>query len=151
MTWTEKMLRSPFMSALCMLIVGYTFEAAVYPEHMPDWMVRFKYVPGVAFIIVWILVWAVHNLRHPDRKIRFFHYLPPEFREEDEGQAWTTYRACRTVYIFMYTAIPVAMLVMALARDVPYAPIAIMSLLGAMQCVLFWREMRKWARRDAER
>lgn len=58
-------------------------------------------------------------LRHPARKIPFFHYIPVEFREEDEGLQWVTYRACRKTYIFLYSAVPAGLLAITLSNSNP--------------------------------
>ncbi|MBP1157589.1 MULTISPECIES: hypothetical protein [unclassified Paenibacillus] len=97
---------------------------------------------GLAFCLVALLIY--HNLRHPARKIPFFHYIPVEFREEDEGLQWVTYRACRKTYIFLYSAVPVGLVLIAFGRSIPIVPIAMLTLIGVVPLLFYWWELRKW-------
>ncbi len=47
-----------------------------------------------------------YNRSHPQHRIRYWGFLPPELKEEDEGMRMFTARATRQVYVFHATILP---------------------------------------------
>jgi len=136
----ERTIRSPFFmvayTGLMLLFVYASFE-------QKSWV----YPLGIVVLIVTaglFLFVAVHNLRHPERRIKLISFIPYEFNEEDEGQQWVTNRACRKVYIFFYFAIPYSALLMVLFPYFPEVPLLILFLLASTQYTIYWYETRRY-------
>ena len=98
----------------------------------------------MGFAAIWALLVIWHNRRSPERKIHLISFFPPEFREEDEGQQWMNYRVTRRVYMLYCSGIPLSILVTFLAADGKAAAIICLCLLGAVQQLMYWWELRKW-------
>ncbi|MET3505230.1 hypothetical protein [Halalkalibacter oceani] len=136
----ERTIRSPFFmvayTGLMLLFVYASFE-------QKSWV----YPLGIVVLIVTVglfLFLIVHNLRHPERRIKLISFIPYEFNEEDEGQQWVTNRACRKVYIFFYFAIPYSALLMVLFPFFPEVPLLILFLLASTQYTIYWYETRRY-------
>ncbi|MCM3713006.1 hypothetical protein M3202_02850 [Alkalihalobacillus oceani] len=136
----ERTIRSPFFmvayTGLMLLFVYASFE-------QKSWV----YPLGIVVLIVTVglfLFLIVHNLRHPERRIKLISFIPYEFNEEDEGQQWVTNRACRKVYIFFYFAIPYSALLMVLFPYFPEVPLLILFLLASTQYTIYWYETRRY-------
>lgn len=146
----ERLLRSPLVNAVVFLLIGATMLLVQYEHHFPGWLRLFMAAVLLGYVVIWTALVLIHNRRHPDRRIRLATYMPPEFREEDEGQQWMNYRATRRVYIMYYAAIPFILPLIMLLPDGKAAAIAAISLLGVAQQLMYWWELRKWDRSDPE-
>ena len=100
----------------------------------------------IATLIFYTVLIARYNKRNPRSKITGMSVIPVEFREEDEGMKWLTNRACRKVYIFFYSALPAAFILLYLFQDVSWLPVTIILFLAISQFVIYWSEMRKMDR-----
>ncbi|WP_108669357.1 hypothetical protein [Peribacillus acanthi] len=139
----EKTMRSPLWSLI------FIVELACL--HLFSTVLEQPYKAGVVsgfslFIIGTLIVYTVlinrYNRRNPKSKIKWMSVMPVEFREEDEGMQWLTNRACRKVYIFFYSALPAAFVLLFLFPNVSWLPISIILTLAIGQFVIYWLEMR---------
>ncbi|MFD0672754.1 hypothetical protein [Cohnella sp. GCM10027633] len=142
----ERILRSPLLSAGLFFLLGAAMLMAHYSQTVPEWLLYAMTIGSVGLCAVWVALCVVHNRRHPQRRIRFLTLVPPEFREEDEGQKWMNYRVTRRVYMLYYAAIPLLILLIMLVPDGTAAAIAGLAVLGGIQQLLYGYELRKWDR-----
>lgn len=140
----ERLLRSPLMNALLILLVGTAFLLMNKPGLVPERVLQALIFILLAYVVLWTTLVLFHNHRYPDRRIRLITYIPTEFREEDEGQQWINYRVTRRVYMLYCGAIPLVLALVSLAPDGTVAGIVSLTLLGALQQVMYWWELRKW-------
>src|SRR5699024_7807937 len=119
---TEKILRSPFMMMLILIMVGVVFVGA-----SEDWPFELYYLPFVIIMVIYFILLFYHNKKHPDQRIRVFTIVPYELREEDEGMQYITFKAMRKVYIFYAFTIPLGIfLIAALQPVIPYFTICLL-------------------------
>lgn len=138
----ERFLRSPFTMSLFLIGVGLICGFSMLTESRGY---LFSYVvAGFAFFtIIYLGLLVYHNYKNPHRKISIFTYIPYEFKEEDEGHQYITYRACRKVYIYYYFAIPLAIALLAVFNNFQWMPIFLLVGLGLGQYITYWSEIRK--------
>lgn len=142
----EKRLRSPFWSMLSVAIVLLALTVRLLEVDMPNWALvaaNVALVAGVALVLIWVALAISFNRKHPSRRILLSGLYPVEFREEDEGMRWLTYRACRRVYIFFYVALPLAMVAMFLVPESRLFPVALIGALAVSQHFIYWSVVRK--------
>jgi hypothetical protein len=85
-----------------------------------------------------------NNKKFPHKQIDLHSYAPHEFREDDEGLQWVTFKACRKVYLFYYFAIPVGIsLVAVYYNSIPLFGVWVLVLFGVIQNFIYWFEIRK--------
>lgn len=142
----ERILRSPLLSAGLFFLLGAAMLTAHYRQSVPDWSLYAMTVVPVGLCAAWAALTVIHNVRHPHRRIRFLTFVPPEFREEDEGQKWMNYRVTRRVYMLYYAAIPFLIGLIMLVPDGTAVAIAGLAVLGGIQQLLYGYELRKWDR-----
>lgn len=94
-------------------------------------------------IIIYFGLMIYYNHKHPDRKIPIITHIPYEFKEEDEGHQYITYRACRKVYIYYYFTIPLAIVFVSNFKDIEWIPVFVLTLLGLGQYFIYWSEIKK--------
>ncbi|WFA06157.1 MULTISPECIES: hypothetical protein [Bacillus] len=73
--------------------------------------------------------------------------IPDEFKEQDEREQMITAKACRTSYIVLYFAMPVAALAMIfypfIQADIPYFPIIVIFVLIVIQHLSYMLSFQK--------
>jgi hypothetical protein len=73
--------------------------------------------------------------------------LPPEFEESDEREQLITAKACRSSYIVMWFATPIAaglLVIYPMIQDlIPYYPIIILLLLPVVQIISYFFSIHK--------
>ncbi|MDR6551828.1 hypothetical protein [Paenibacillus qinlingensis] len=142
----ERLLRSPLLGAFIFLLVGVAMLVLHYREFSPEWLRYAMTISTVSLVVIWTALVLFHNKRYPKRRIRLATFIPPEFREEDEGQQWINYKVTRRVYMLYYSAIPLLIGLVVLIPDGKAAAIGGLSLLGALQQILYWKGLRDWDR-----
>ena len=136
----ERFLKSPVFSVLGLILLGALLVVA-----QKGWF-ELNYIL-IAFLLLvvsfWILV-RYNNKKFPHKKVNVDNYVPHEFREEDEGLQWVTFKACRKVYLFYYFAIPVGMtFAVTFYNSIPFFTVWVLVLLGIIQQLIYWSEVRK--------
>lgn len=137
----ERFLRSPFTMSLFLIGVGLIAfgmlsEKSGYPF-------LFMVIGFALLTIIYLGLIIYYNYKHPDRRIPIFTYIPYELKEEDEGHQYITYRACRKVYIYYYFAIPFAIALITIFRDIEWIPVFLLVGLGLGQYFTYWSEIKK--------
>ena len=143
MNW-ERTLRSPIHNVIMILLLGNTVMQGHYRTDVPDGLFLLSLGVMTGYAACWFLLVLVHNRRRPDRAIRLITLMPPEFREEDEGQQWMNYRVTRRVYLLLCAAVPLGFAGIFLAPDGTAFSIALLTALGVAQQLMYWWELRKW-------
>jgi hypothetical protein len=142
----ERLLRSPLINAVLFILLGAALMLMHYGEYVPKWLLLAMMTVIVVYAAVWTALVMFHNRRHPQRRIHLNSCIPPEYREEDEGQQWMNYRVTRRVYMLYYSAVPVLLALIVIFPDGKAAAIAGLSILAAAQQMMYWWELRKWER-----
>lgn len=136
----ERLLRSPFFYVGTVILLGTLFVVE-QEELFPFYYIIFAFLLFVAFYFVLVVY---NNKKFPDNRINLDTYSPAEFREEDEGLQWVTFKACRKVYLFYYFGIPVGISLVAVYHNsVPLFGVWVLVLFGIIQNFIFWFEIRK--------
>jgi len=143
MKW-ERWLRSPINNVIMILLISNMVMQIHYYPAVPQWLVFASLWVMVAYFAIWILFVLIFNRLHPNRKIRLITLIPPEFREEDEGQQWMNYRVTRRVYLLLCTAVPLGLVGIVYIPDGKAFAIVLLAVLGVAQQLLYWWELRKW-------
>ncbi|WP_051428391.1 hypothetical protein [Bacillus sp. J33] len=149
---SEKVLRSPIWSLVFVWSAGIIYilmslgRNANLSEKIQS--VFMGILPILAILVLlFIALWAGmisnYNQKNPKRKISLFTVVPLEFRDEDEGMQWLTNKACRKVYMFFWSALPLSYVFLFFLSDVPYVPIAVIMFLATGQFLIYWSEIRK--------
>lgn len=95
-------------------------------------------------LIVFLVKIVKHNRKYPQKKFSAFYIKPPEYLDDDELFQLATGRATRKVYTFFSSAIPIlALLYILLPIGKMWMVIGIL-LLGAMQYLIYYIEIRKY-------
>lgn len=137
----KKIFQSPIFNVFLIICMGLIILSKYYSEFMPEWLQIHPLLLVIPLCILIVMI-PIYNKRNP--KDRFQPQIVPlEMREEDEGLQWITYKATRKVYIFFALFIPVAILLTALLREVPYFPIILLCIMGVIQYVIFYLEMKR--------
>ncbi|PYF01767.1 hypothetical protein [Ureibacillus chungkukjangi] len=137
----KKVYQSPLFNAALILGLGVIMLGNHYSEDVPNWMNIDPLVLGIP-ILVLLLAIPINNLKNPKDKVKPT-LIPMEFKEEDEGLQWITYKATRKVYIFFASSLPFAIALTAYFNHIPYFPIILLTGMGIIQYILFWFEHKK--------
>ncbi|WP_226672053.1 hypothetical protein [Rossellomorea aquimaris] len=136
----KKIFQSPIFNVVLIIGLGLVMIGDHYAEHIPAWLVVDPMVLGVPILILMALI-PIYNKRHPTSRIKP-SVIPMEMREEDEGMQWLTFKATRKVYIFFAFAIPIGIALTAYLQHIPYLPVVLFSVMGAMQYLIYWFQMK---------
>lgn len=105
--------RSPFWQLLIYGLFIFVAFLAIARETSGVLTIHLNRTLTIASIVILVILSIIYtvkvlryNLKHPKNPIRFFGFLPPELKEEDEGMRMFTARATRRVYIFHATLLP---------------------------------------------
>ncbi|WP_096440053.1 hypothetical protein [Alteribacter populi] len=145
----ERFIRSP----ISMMLFFAALIGVIYMVHYQSVSNNVESVITLCFLIlalVFIVLILFHNKRNPDRRISWKSWTPYELKEEDEGQQWVTFRACRKVYIFYYFALPIGAAVIAFTQHVAYMPLVVLLAMGVIQYTIYWLEERKYLNQQEE-
>ncbi|MDZ5470735.1 hypothetical protein SM124_03115 (plasmid) [Bacillus sp. 31A1R] len=145
---SEKVLRSPIWSLMFIWLAGsiYLFLTIYEITELSNLAIGILSIFSLLvliFTLVWFALIAKFNKKNPKRKISIFSIVPVEFREEDEGMQWLTNRACRKVYMFFYSALPLSFLLLFFLDDIKGLPVIIIIGLATGQYIIYWSEIRK--------
>lgn len=138
----ERFLRSPFTMSVFLIGLAAIYSVSIVLEQQ-NYMTTTIFIAYAFFVIIYFGTMVYFNRKYPDRKIRILTFIPYELKEEDEGQQYITYRACRKVYIYYYFAIPAAIVAVALFRKAELLPVITLTVLGIGQYFIFWSEVKK--------
>ncbi|MED2978761.1 hypothetical protein P4284_18910 [Bacillus swezeyi] len=99
-------------------------------------------------ILLFVSVLAVYSfLEKKGSRKRSLILIPDEFKEQDEREQMMTAKACRTSYIVLYFAMPVAALLMIFYPffqvDTPYFPIIVIFVLIVIQHLSYMFSFQK--------
>ncbi|MEC1261832.1 hypothetical protein P9D34_15470 [Bacillus swezeyi] len=99
-------------------------------------------------ILLFVSVLAVYSfLEKKGSRKRSLILIPDEFKEQDEREQMMTAKACRTSYIVLYFAMPVAALLMIFYPffqvDIPYFPIIVIFVLIVIQHLSYMFSFQK--------
>lgn len=114
----------------------------------------FVILGSIAFYLLMLIVfyWQMkrHNKKNPKQKIPTFAIRPPEYLEQDEGMMHITRKASQKVYTFMTWSLPMlAIFAMFSPWSRIYTVFAIL-LIALMQYIIYYREIRKHFKEEAE-
>jgi len=145
---SEKVLRSPIWSLMFIWLAGsiYLFLTIYEITALSNVAIGILSIFSLLvliFTLVWFALIAKFNKKNPNKKISIFSIVPVEFREEDEGMQWLTNRACRKVYMFFYSALPLSFLLLFFLDDIKGLPVLIIIGLATGQYIIYWSEIRK--------
>lgn len=138
----ERFLRSPFTMCLCLIGVGLVYVFGVVREER-GYLFMLTVAGFALFAVIYFGLIFYYNSKHPAKKIPIFTHIPYEFKEEDEGHQYITYRACRKVYIYYYFALPIAIGLIIIFKDAEWMPVFLLVMLGLGQYLTYWSEIRK--------
>ncbi|MFT0802590.1 hypothetical protein VSK91_13600 [Bacillus swezeyi] len=99
-------------------------------------------------ILLFVSVLAVYSfLEKKGSRKQSLILIPDEFKEQDEREQMMTAKACRTSYIVLYFAMPVAALFMIFYPffqvDIPYFPIIVIFVLIVIQHLSYMFSFQK--------
>jgi|GEM_PF-2138699 len=96
--------------------------------------------------VLWVTLVRVYNRKNPRDRINVWATVPFEIRGVDEGQQWITFKACRNVYIYYSSCLPIAVgTVILLPSNAVYTLITF-GLLGLGQFLVYSLTMWKYSR-----
>ncbi len=144
----ERIMRSPLFSSLGLLSLGLISFVIKLPDSYIGQFIKYDYdrLYLAAWLIPYTILIVFYNRNHPDKKIKLFTWMPPEFNESDEGEQWITYQACRRVYIYFSSAIPFFLAMVMLSKGTFLSeifPTLILVVLGIGQHIVYWSMARK--------
>ncbi|UGB28752.1 hypothetical protein [Metabacillus sp. B2-18] len=137
----KRIFQSPIFNALLVLGLGIIMLGNHYSDDVPSLLKIDPLVLGVPILIL-ILAIPINNMKNPKNKVKP-SLIPMEFKEEDEGLQWITYKATRKVYIFFASFLPIAIALTAYLNHIPYFPVILLTGMAIVQYVLFWLEHKK--------
>jgi len=100
----------------------------------------------VPLSVLWVMLVRTYNRRNPKDRINVWAVIPFEVREVDEGQQWITFKACRNVYIYYNSCLPVAAGAVILIPPNAVYTLIIFGLLGLGQFLVYGLTMWKYSR-----
>lgn len=139
----KKIFHSPIFNVVLILGLGVIMLGNYYSEEVPAWLNIDPLVLGIPILALLSAI-PIYNLKNPKNKIKPT-LMPMEFKEEDEGLQWITYKATRKVYIFFASSLPVAIALTAYLNHIPYFPVILLTGMGAIQYIIFWYEHKNHA------
>jgi hypothetical protein len=137
----KKIFQSPLFNVTLVLGLGFIMLGNHYSEYVPAWMIVDPLVLGIP-ILVLLLAIPIYNLINPKDRVKP-SLIPMEFKEEDEGLQWITYKATRKVYIFFALFLPIAIAITAYLNHIPYLPIILLTGMAVIQYAIYWYEHKK--------
>jgi uncharacterized membrane protein YcaP (DUF421 family) len=137
----KNIFQSPIFNALLVLGLGMIMLGNHYSKDVPGWLNIDPLVLGIPILIL-ISAIPIHNLRNPKNKVKP-SLIPMEFKEEDEGLEWITYKATRKVYIFFASFLPIAIALTAYLNHILYFPVILLTVMAVVQYLVFWLEHKK--------
>ncbi|MFD2212275.1 hypothetical protein [Metabacillus endolithicus] len=137
----KRIFQSPIFNALLVLGLGIIMLGNHYSDDVPNWLKVDPLVLGIPILIL-ISAIPINNMKNPKNKVKP-SLIPMEFKEEDEGLQWITYKATRKVYIFFASFLPIAIALTAYLNHIPYFPVILLTGMAIVQYVLFWLEHKK--------
>lgn len=137
----KRIFQSPIFNALLVLGLGIIMLGNHYSDDVPSWLKVDPLVLGIPILIL-ISAIPINNMKNPKNKVKP-SLIPMEFKEEDEGLQWITYKATRKVYIFFASFLPIAIALTAYLNHIPYFPVILLTGMAIVQYVLFWLEHKK--------
>ncbi|WP_226665234.1 hypothetical protein [Metabacillus litoralis] len=137
----NRIFQSPLFNSILILCFGVVMLGNHYTNEVPNWMNLDPLVLGIPILLLIAFI-PIYNMRNPKNKVKA-SLIPMEFKEEDEGLQWITYKATRKVYIFFASFIPIAIALTAYLKDFPYFPIILLVAMGIVQYLIFWLELIK--------
>lgn len=138
----ERFLRSPFTMSVFLIGLALIYSTSALMKQQDGLFFVFSIAYAI-FVTFYFGLMMYYNRKFPDRRIRIWTFIPYELKEEDEGHQYITYRACRKVYIYYYFAIPAAIVVLAIFKEVELLPIIVLTALGIGQYFIFWSEIKQ--------
>ncbi|WP_026560403.1 hypothetical protein [Bacillus sp. J37] len=133
--------QSPIFNAVLLLVFGMIMLGNHYSDDVPSWLNVDPLVLGIPILIL-ILAIPLHNMKNPKNKVKPT-LIPMEFKEQDEGLQWITYKATRKVYIFFASFLPIAIALTAYLNHIPYFPVILLTGMAIVQYLVFWLEHKK--------
>jgi len=134
-----RILRSPIIMMMILIMIGFVFVGL-----REDWALELYYYPFIALLLLYFVLLFYHNRKNPKQRIKVFTIVPYELREEDEGLQYITFQAMRKVYIFYAFALPTGIFLVAVFQPfIPYFSVGLLVIMGCMQYLLYWFEIRK--------
>ncbi len=154
----KKIFLSAMLNIVIIILFGWAL-AALYGAQMqfadimkepePPWEISVNMLPVLLFFVISIPVSAyfiVKGKRKHKSMWKAF-MLPSEFEESDERERLLTAKACRSAYISMWYAAPIAaglLIVYPFIQDnFPYYPIVILLLIPAVQMISYHYSLHK--------
>lgn len=119
-------------------------------ESIDGMIALFSVVLYIIFIFSFMVVISAHNKQNPNQKLSFFQSKPFEYIEDDEGWQFITRNASQKVYSFFSWALPASLLIHLFFKMPQYAVVLNILLLATMQYLVYYRELRKHVREEAE-
>jgi hypothetical protein len=138
----ERFLRSPFTMSIFLIGLAMIYSLSIVMEQRDELFIIIS-IAFAIFVSIYFGVMVYYNRKFPARKFRIFTLIPYELKEEDEGHQYITYRACRKVYIYYYFAIPPAIVIVSLFKEIELLPVIVLTVLGIGQYFIFWSEVKK--------
>lgn len=138
----KKMYQSPLFNSVLIICFGLIMVGEYYSAHVPPWLIVDPMYLGIPILII-IAIIPFYNKMHPHDRVKP-SVIPMELREEDEGMQWITFKATRKVYIFYAFAIPLGIGLTAYFNHISYLPIILFAVMGVVQYLIYWTQMRKF-------
>ncbi|WP_141505107.1 hypothetical protein [Paenibacillus luteus] len=144
-----RIMRSPLLSTtlfLCTLGLFYLLKLMLSGELSTTTGRIYCALFVVPLGALWVMLVGIYNRRNPKDRINVWAVIPFELREVDEGQQWITFKACRNVYIYYSSCLPIAVgTVILLPPDAAYILITF-GLFGLGQFLVYGLTLWKYSR-----
>lgn len=138
----KKVFESPIFNVILILGLGLVMLGEHYARYIPGWMAIDPLVLGIPILLMLAAI-PFYNRKNPQDPIKAT-LIPMEFKEDDEGLQWITYKATRKVYIFFAVFTPVGIFLTAYYNAISYLPIILLTVMGVAQYLIYWIEIRKY-------
>lgn len=96
--------------------------------------------------VTWVMLVRAYNRRNPKDRIHVWATVPFEIRSVDEGQQWISFKACRNVYIYYTSGLPIAVVTVLLLPSHAVYTLITFGLLGLGQFLVYSLTVRKYSR-----
>lgn len=144
-----QMMRSPLLSAVLFLStlgLFYLLKLMLSGELSTMTGRMYGALFAVPLGVLWVILVRAYNRRNPKDRINVWATVPFEIRSVDEGQQWISFMACRNVYIYYTSCLPIAAgASLFLPPDAIYTLVPF-GLLGLGQFLVYALTMRKYSR-----
>ncbi|TXC92381.1 hypothetical protein FS935_04830 [Metabacillus litoralis] len=154
----KKILQPAFLNINTVILFGWALItlfntneqfASVMQNPEPPWEISINMIPILTFFVICIPI-AIYLLVISKKKHKSLWkalMLPPELEEADEREQLITANACRSSYIAMWYAVPIAAGLMSfyplLKGQIPYYPIIILLLIPIVQMISYFYSIQK--------